>query len=933
MPLDKKTKSTLQTWIDKLWIEWAKKKLQKGGMFNKLQTKAKETAPIKQINTDISKSDVPLVPAKWYKKDQIWMKDINLIPEVKKIDESTPEEKLRIPGVTETKKPLWGTTLGGEVDKWTWLWETILKDENWVLDEQKTELEFKKQKAEQDKLKAQEEERIKLIGEWETSYRTQKWRLETLQDRAEADNKDKFENAIKIAEIEQKNLSNNINMARSGLWMPESKAEGEWFDTIISENQRQFDRLNKLYSTSKDRLSEDFQKQFDDLNTKRKSVFNENMRKLLDEMSLSDLEWGLDTMEWLEWLRTKLQDVLYSDEEMAIANIQKYQFGLDQITSQIDKLEEFEASAKKIDETASKMKGYYINENWDPFTNDSWEFIDIPENSTVVYKSDLDANWKMTIISRWDDDTLSMESFNTWLVWEGTTPKLETIKDEFGNEIPVAYNSETKQWETQKIKWLDVADTKAWAWLKTTFTPDQEAARTNRHNNPTAFTTQIAEQAWLVEWVDYEQGDAFPDNPNMFTAKLMWDGIDKTKKVIDSIGFYTQSWEPRWTYLNDVFEWENADNIWSVLEEDEKSEIIKEMYWYETDNKYENFEWFTLEDEAKDDYTVTQKAIMDKFLEDPAAKDNRQALRRAGLTENDISTYKTVEEWMWSLWVPIAYERQIKQMVPTQLMNSEVELAALNDTIKRMGESWTPVAEAVLTYLWFDTKKIDDKEKATEYVNIGKNLWEDLPTNYFATVSNYLTKWDLKGADKYISNIVEDKVKSRYWEDAIMTASINQTMKDTRNLSNLISKNPEKIGQFDGRVNDFMRKFKDFPEMTELNTLLTMTQAQTRKHFAWSAVTPSEMTALQDFIWGNTKMTPNNLLTMLSTIKDRTESQFLLQRKQFGYTPALKDKEWKIIKETKPLDTAALDEIDSWFFNQSWKWELDKEDEDFFNNL
>jgi hypothetical protein len=132
-------------------------------------------------------------------------------------------------------------------------------------------------------------------------------------------------------------------------------------------------------------------------------------------------------------------------------------------------------------------------------------------------------------------------------------------------------------------------------------------------------------------------------------------------------------------------------------------------------------------------------------------------------------------------------------------------------------------------------------------------------------------------------------------------------MKDTRNLSNLIAKNPDKIGQFDWRVNDIMRKFKDYPEMTELNTLLTMTQAQTRKHFAWSAVTPSEMEALQDFIWWNTKMTPNNLLTMLNTIKDRTESQFLLQRKQFWYTPSLKGKEWNIIK-----DTAENDPLDLW---------------------
>jgi hypothetical protein len=38
---------------------------------------------------------------------------------------------------------------------------------------------------------------------------------------------------------------------------------------------------------------------------------------------------------------------------------------------------------------------------------------------------------------------------------------------------------------------------------------------------------------------------------------------------------------------------------------------------------------------------------------------------------------------------------------------------------------------------------------------------------------------------------------------------------------------------------------------------------------------------------------------MLETIKDRTESQFLLQRKQFGYTPLLKDEKGNFIKDKK----------------------------------
>jgi hypothetical protein len=70
----------------------------------------------------------------------------------------------------------------------------------------------------------------------------------------------------------------------------------------------------------------------------------------------------------------------------------------------------------------------------------------------------------------------------------------------------------------------------------------------------------------------------------------------------------------------------------------------------------------------------------------------------------------------------------------------------------------------------------------------------------------------------------------------------------------------------------------------------------------------------------------------------------LLQRKQFGYTPLLKDEKGNFIKDKKTTLWASwvwlwtaiwtrkdLDEIDSGFFNQSW--ELDKTDLDFFNNL
>lgn len=106
------------------------------------------------------------------------------------------------------------------------------------------------------------------------------------------------------------------------------------------------------------------------------------------------------------------------------------------------------------------------------------------------------------------------------------------------------------------------------------FTPltTQGEMRTDRHNNPTAFTTQIAKQAGLKEGVDYIAGDQFPDNPNLRTAKLLGDPLEITRRVIDNIGFYTGGGAQRWTHTA------IPDEQWSAMSTDEKNEVIKSMY-------------------------------------------------------------------------------------------------------------------------------------------------------------------------------------------------------------------------------------------------------------------------------------------------------------------------------------------------------------------
>lgn len=103
--------------------------------------------------------------------------------------------------------------------------------------------------------------------------------------------------------------------------------------------------------------------------------------------------------------------------------------------------------------------------------------------------------------------------------------------------------------------------------------------RTDRHNNPTAMTTDVARSLGLVEGVDYTKGDAFPNNPNLFTARLNGDPIQTTIKALDTAAqdpnksaFRTQWGQPRWTYID------MTDEQWNAMSPEQKTATITKMY-------------------------------------------------------------------------------------------------------------------------------------------------------------------------------------------------------------------------------------------------------------------------------------------------------------------------------------------------------------------
>jgi len=119
---------------------------------------------------------------------------------------------------------------------------------------------------------------------------------------------------------------------------------------------------------------------------------------------------------------------------------------------------------------------------------------------------------------------------------------------------------------------------KGMQYPSTSTSSNKGGSRTDRHNNPAAFTTSIASQGGLVEGRDYTVGDEFSGSGNRTynTATLIGDPIEKTIKVIDNIGFYTKDNKPRWSYTGDL----DIDN-WDNMNYDEKKEVIKKMYQHE----------------------------------------------------------------------------------------------------------------------------------------------------------------------------------------------------------------------------------------------------------------------------------------------------------------------------------------------------------------
>jgi hypothetical protein len=294
-----------------------------------------------------------------------------------------------------------------------------------------------------------------------------------------------------------------------------------------------------------------------------------------------------------------------------------------------------------------------------------------------------------------------------------------------------------------------------------------DGMRTDRHNNPTAFTTDIAKQAGLVEGVDYVRGDAFPDNPNMFTAKLLGNPLETTIRVIDKIGFNTQDGNNRWVYTDSIA---GANNqAWSKMGFQDKAQVIKEMYRHEGGNG----SLFGINAGGDRKLSDKQTAIVKTVA---GAFDNEPSVKRFGMLQEANSFVQSMDPNTTSSMDDSGLVYAFSKAMDPDSAVREGEYATVQKNAQSLSEAFGFNVMRVVNNMEFLTPeaRINIKNTIQSKFNATKKSYDKVYEEYGRRINEmtnindgtkYLTQYSLSGATagtKMVNDKEVESVKSKY---------------------------------------------------------------------------------------------------------------------------------------------------------------------------
>lgn len=464
------------------------------------------------------------------------------------------------------------------------------------------------------------------------------------------------------------------------------------YNDIIADNKKQF--IERYNDTALDKLktSEEIAREKDKIATEfRKTVRDLERQFNQDQRDIS--EWAVENAD-----NIRKNQELYKEQSLKNLEDTLATWELDRMTSYEKRQMEQELGLPTwfIDTKVNQWVGAQMKSLIKQF---AWEWY-YPENLNQLI-------WEVRKeMETWSDFETAVN--DVFAREKARNPELKKAIDDNSARLDIdRFKAETDRMDVlSKINAQNLKNQiEAWEFedlygKKLTFNTSAQWMRTDRHNNPAAFTTQIAKQAWLVEWVDYVVWDAFPDNPNMFTAKLIWDPFEQTIKVIDKIWFTTQSWANRWTHTT------MSKEQWDWLSIEDKKKVVASMYQKE----WWNGSLLVQNTTTPETIPVEETDLLTSPIED--------------ISKNLPNWVTPLLKWAEDNWINIDYKKwDTSDIVKSKIINSIKSFKSENTPFNWVSMSQLREQARALWVSWVDNYN-SYEELSAKVSDIQNELWK-----------------------------------------------------------------------------------------------------------------------------------------------------------------------------------------------------------------
>lgn len=913
--------------------------------------------------------------AKWYDASQVWIPWVNLIKKPPIVGAST--EKKVDETITSGTKDIWTTGINWgtwEVTPWD---NTSFKDfdanKDWMINESELSWDYKTfydwlSDTEKKAFLATWQNALKNNLDIAESYAKYMRDYDTTKTRTQQDE----DYRLKQAEIsgDYSAIQESQTLRKAKAWVDKLKQSiaylwSQWMpgvswqrlvslDWQIKEAEKTYAETVKLYELADasrklwdEKSAQNFERQMSDLTTKLNDNVDKSIQDAFNTLVQADNNWQLDTVPELEAFRNKMfQDLDSSITWFTDASIEQLNFLIKRQDVALTEAKTFQNNKNTINKDMSVAQWYYVDWNWSPVissttgqtikipktspidpifdkasgklitftTDETWwivanvdQVIDQPvfEQTAISSFANLVAQWKI----KFEDVPESVRNTDTFLSWLESAKKESTTQDWSKLDDKTLYNQKT--WEIKDIATWDVtssvvSDTKSIINYSTT-----KRWRTNL-------------QCWeLVNdyWTQTTGSKAW-----------MWDTLESKVDALESVWFsdIPVAW---WLFVSNPL-WNDVWHTW----------IIQKV----------NSDWSIEVLEANAQGLENWQKPVTKIYTADQLKNQAMAFSNAP-PQKEKTLMEDVDLRVWRLGANV-YGKTVSDKESERIERILKNNPNANDN---------DIIDAIL---WFTIKP--------EYKDVSNKLRDLLfqypdidPKVNLAPLWRLINNWKIPEAVNQVEQLVYNDKKKNDPDGFISERITKTTVRKSDELLKLVSqletlkewkKNPIWTGWW--TIEEWLWRFKS-PEATLIKNKAAQLVQEFRKNNLGSAVTPSEekflesvipqlfdstqnfkikvsefqnnsLGLLNDFRWYNLPKLDKESLTDLSKraelYKPQTDTIDINTKNLWTTWTWL----WAALWFGKtPVVQSNLDEVDQWFFNQTWAWQLDQTDLDFFNNL